>query len=296
MMKARGMSTFRRVFVHEVLMCAMLVQILLRLILGTREYGWIAAYVFILAMYGILIHSGRNTLSPLLNRLRLAWNIVAMNLAFASIRYIVPALGLEVMDAQLARLDVLLLGGDLSVWAQRYYTPALTEIMSLGYMLFIVFLFFSFCYYGFGRELSKLLLFCSGLFTLYAFGISGYTIVPAQGPWAYYAADFTVVMEGYLFTDLNRTMVAVGSSGYDVFPSLHVGAGLYMFLFFARFDRRVWRIYLIPFILLVISTIYLRYHYFIDLVFGAALSLACFYCCLWFGERQEPEAEVSSPR
>ena len=98
-------------------------------------------------------------------------------------------------------------------------------------------------------------------------------------------------MEGYLFTNLNHTMVVAGSSGFDVFPSLHVGVGLFMLLFFRRFDRTIWRIYLIPFVLLVISTIYLRYHYLIDLLCGAALCLACFYCCFGFAASQEPEIE-----
>ena len=162
-------------------------------------------------------------------------------------------------------------------------------------MLFIVFLLFSFLFYGMGRDLRKFLAFCSGIFTLYAFGITGYTLVPAQGPWAYYADELTVPVRGHLFTHLNHAMVAVGSSGYDVFPSLHVGVGLYMLLFFRRFDRAVWRIYLIPFGLLVLSTIYLRYHYFIDLICGAALSLACFYCCLGFAGNQKPEIAIAFP-
>lgn len=283
------MTPFRRVFVHEICMCLMLGQILLRLVIGSRAYFWIGAYVLVLAVYAWFIARGRRTLAPRINRFRLLWNVVAMNFAFTSIRYVVPALGLQAMDSRLAAIDMRIFGGDLSVMAQQLYSKPLTEIMSLGYMLFIVFLFFCFVYYGAKADLPKLLAFCSGLFVLYAFGITGYTLVPAQGPWVYYADVLTTPVEGYLFTYLNSAMVAAGSAGFDVFPSLHVGVGLYMLLFFWRYDRALQRIYFIPFVLLVLSTIYLRYHYFIDLVCGATLCLACFYSSPGFSTRPEEE-------
>ena len=278
-MTREPMAPFKRVFVHEALMCLMLVQILVRLVIGTQEFGWMAAYVGVLVVYALLIVQGRRHLSPLKNRCRLLWNIVAMNFAFTSVRYVVPALGLDTWDDRLMAVDSLLVGGDLSLWMQGFYSKPLTEIMSLGYMLFIVFLFFSFIRYGVS-SLDTLLAYCSGLFTLYAFGITGYTLVPAQGPWVHLAGAFTVPVDGWVFTWLNHAMVTAGSAGFDVFPSLHVGVGLYMLLFFRRFERTVWRVYLVPFVLLVVSTIYLRYHYFIDLLCGAALCLACFYACL----------------
>lgn len=282
------MDPFRKIFVHEICMCLMLGQIFVRLAISSQAYGWMAAFVAVLGVYGVLIHRGRARLEPLTNRLRLVWNMVAMNFAFTSIKYVVPALGLTSRDAALAAIDRVLVGGDPSVWAQQFYSRPLTEIMSLAYMLFIVFLFFCFFHYGIRADLPKLLAFCSGLFALYAFGITGYTLVPAHGPLVYFADELTTPVRGYLFTRLNHLMVAAGSSGWDVFPSLHVGVGLYMLLFFRRFDRAVWRAYLVPFLFLVLSTVYLRYHYFIDLVCGAGMSLACFYACLGFSVRSVP--------
>lgn len=281
------LTPFKGLLVHEFFMGLLQLQILLRLVFQSREYGWIGAYCLVFGVFVTLIVRGRKTLSPAVNRWRLLWNIVIMNFAFTSVRYVVPALGLTVRDNVLVALDKFIVGGDLSVWAQQFYAKPLTEVMSLGYMLFIVFLFFSFFYYGIRAGLPKLRLFCSGLFTLYAFGITGYTLVPAQGPWVYLAHRLTVPVEGYLFSRLNALMVKAGSASYDVFPSLHVGVGLYLLLFFRRFDRAIWRAYLVPFVFLVLSTIYLRYHYCIDLICGAALSLACFHLSPGFaGARQ----------
>jgi len=275
----KTLAPFKGILIHEWFMGLLQVQIMLRLLISTKEYGWIAAYCLVLAIFVGLIRQGGQSLSPGVNRMRLLWNIVVMNFVFTSIRYVVPALGCTIRDSLLVSIDKILVGGDLSIWAQRFYSKPLTEVMSLGYMLFIVFLFFSFLYYGFRAQLGTLRAFCGGLFTLYAFGMTGYTLVPAQGPWVYLADRFTVPVEGYLLTGLNEAMVKAGSAGYDVFPSLHVGVGLYLLLFFRSFDRLIWRIYLVPFVFLVLSTIYLRYHYFIDLVCGAILSLLCFSFC-----------------
>jgi len=283
------MAPFKTLIIHELFMGLLQVQIMLRLITYTREYGWIAAYVLVFTIFCALISCGIKSLSPRTNRFRLLWNIVVMNFAFTSIRYVVPALGSRIRDDLLVAIDKLLIGGDLSIMAQQLYSKPLTELMSLGYMLFIVFLIFSFFYYGITAELFKLRAFCVGLFTLYAFGITGYTIIPAQGPLVYLADYLTVPVEGYFFTWLNEAMVKAGSAGYDVFPSLHVGVGLYLLLFFSRFDRGIWRAYLIPFVLLVISTIYLRYHYCIDLICGMLLSLACFHLSPGFALNRQVE-------
>jgi membrane-associated phospholipid phosphatase len=243
--------------------------------------NWILAYICVFAVYAILIRQGIKNLSLFTNRVRLLWNIILMNFAFTSIRYIIPILGKNPLDSHLAKIDSWIVGKDLSIWAQQFYSKPLTEVMSIGYMLFIVFLFLTFSLYAFKANLNKLCRFCFGIFTLYAIGISGYSIVPAQGPLVHLAGAYSCNLEGYTFTELNRMMVAFGSSGYDVFPSLHAGVGLFLLLFYREHDRPFYYIYLLPFIILVLSTIYLRYHYLIDVLVGIPLSVFCYYIGEW---------------
>lgn len=274
-------SYFGMILLHEVFMGSLLFHIITRLLIVGHSFTWIMAYFFVLAIYVILIWQGIKTLSPFINRMRLLWNIILMNFAFTSIRYIIPILGKNPLDSSLANIDIWIVGRDLSIWAQQFYCKPLTEIMSFGYMLFIVFLFFTFSIYAFKADLNKLCRFCFGIFTLYALGISGYSIVPAQGPLVHFAGAYSCNLEGYYFTELNRMMVAFGSSGYDVFPSLHAGVGLFLLLFYRKYDRPLYFIYLIPFVLLVLSTIYLRYHYLIDILVGIPLSILCYHVGEW---------------
>lgn len=268
---------FNKILLHEIFMTGLFVQLLIRLVICGTLWTWVLIYTAVLMIYIGFIHQGIITMSPLINRLRLITNMIIMNIAFTSIKYVIPALGKTPQDNRLMMIDQFIVGSDLSLWVQRFYSKPLTEIMSIGYMLFILFLFLTFILYSFRADLNKLSRFCLGLFILYGIGISGYSVVPAQGPYIFLADGYSRPLEGYLFTELNRLMVAFGSSAYDVFPSLHVGVGLFLLMFYRRYDRPFFSCYLLPFVLLVMSTIYLRYHYVIDLVCGVMLSLACFH-------------------
>src|SRR5204863_1230406 len=72
-----------------------------------------------------------------------------------------------------------------------------------------------------------------------------------------------------------------GSNGVDVFPSLHVALSLYLLGFdWWHFPARFWRL-LVPCVALWFSTLYLRYHYVVDLIAGVAISLVG----LWVADR-----------
>jgi membrane-associated phospholipid phosphatase len=84
--------------------------------------------------------------------------------------------------------------------------------------------------------------------------------------------QFNVPLASGWITDLNARMVLEGSNRIDAFPSLHCAVSAYI-LFFDRVHRP-WRfaLYATPCVGLWLSTIYLRYHYFIDVIGGFALA------------------------
>ncbi|GEN35659.1 MULTISPECIES: phosphatase PAP2 family protein [Aneurinibacillus] len=268
---------FRRILLHEYFMGALFLQILIRLAVAGHFGKWFVMYIAVLGVYGFLIHYGQRSLSPIVNRFRLVWNIIMMNFAFTSIKEIIPIWGMKPVDGLLAGIDRMLVGGDLSILMQSWYSQPLTEMMSIGYFSFLVALFSTFIAYGFWGSLDKFCLLCAGLFTLYGIGITGYTLLPGEGPFVHFASAYTQDLTGYFFTDWNREIVKAGSARYDVFPSLHVGVGLFLLMFYYANHRRVFYVYLLPFVFIVLSTVYLRYHYFIDLLVGAFFSIVSYH-------------------
>jgi len=196
---------------------------------------------------------------------------IAMNIVFANMKVAIPKIHPAKMDSLLQTIDRYLLGTNLSLRLEPLVHPFLTEAFSCCYFLFFVYLLFSLIYY-FAGEVELLRKFVIGLFTIYGVGFIGYSFIPAAGPGHAMAAQFQVPLHGWWVTQLNNAVVSCGSNGVDVFPSLHCAVSSF-FLFFDR-RHRPWRfkLYLVPCVGLWLSTIYLRYHYFIDVVCGFALA------------------------
>lgn len=214
-------------------------------------------------------------------QLRLWFYFAAMNVVFFTMKEAIPRISPWRMDATLEGIDAILVGRSLSLRLEPWVHPAATEWFSFCYLLFFPYLLFSIVYYA-RRELPLFRSFMVGLFTIYGLGFLGYSLVPAAGPYLAMRDQFSVPLAGGFLTQLNARIVTAGSNGVDVFPSLHCAVSSY----FLGFDRRhtPWRfrLYLVPCAGLWLSTLYLRYHYLVDLVVGFALSAFA----LWLARRQ----------
>jgi membrane-associated phospholipid phosphatase len=87
------------------------------------------------------------------------------------------------------------------------------------------------------------------------------------------ADRFTVPLTGYWIFDLLTALYPIGTNHCDAFPSLHVAASAFVLMFDYHHRPRWFRIYLVPCVLLWLSTLYLRYHYGVDVLAGFVLAL-----------------------
>jgi len=232
----------------------------------------------------------RPSATPMRWRLGLLFYPVAMNVVFFHMKTAIPRIHPERMDALLRRVDHIGIGTNLSLRLQPLVHPALTEFFSFCYILFFPYLLFSMIYYFCG-DVTLLKKFVIGLFTVYGIGFLGYSLLPAAGPCFFMADQFTKPLDGWWITKWNAAIVAAGSNQVDVFPSLHCAVSSFL-LFFDR-RHRPWRfkLYLVPAIGLWLSTIYLRYHYLIDVLCGFALAAFA----IWLAGRYPRNADRGAP-
>jgi len=221
-------------------------------------------------------------------RLALLAYPVVMNVLFLHMRLAIPRIIPGRMDRALEAIDAALVGGNLSLKLQPLIHPLFTEALSFCYLLFFFYLTFSMVYY-LCSDIYLFKAFTAGLFTIYGIGFLGYSLVPAVGPWVAMRDQFHVPLTGYVLTRLNAAVVAQGSNGVDVFPSLHCAVSTFFLLFDLRHRRWRFWLYLVPCVGLWLSTIYLRYHYFIDVICGFAL--ACF--AVWAAEKRSSDLPVN---
>ena len=267
---------------HEILWAGFCMLMALRLLAAGQAGLALRVYLAALLPYAVLILRGcalapRRSSAPW-QRIRLLYPFLLMNLMYQATRLAVPALGLEIWDARLALADRWLLGFDIHMAIDQQlgwvYTPLLSEIFSLSYMLLFILLAV-----GVVRAacapLEQQAAFSIGLWSTYTIGLLGYTLIPAHGPYIAFATTYLHPVTGWLFTDFNRWLVAIGAPGFDTFPSLHVAVSAVLLFWDRRTAPRWFRLLLLPVVLLWLSTIYLRYHYVVDLLAGAALAAVC---------------------
>jgi membrane-associated phospholipid phosphatase len=280
-----------RLLPHEVAFGAYLALTWARLAAATGLGGKDALlYLGLLVANGAVLAWASRSGTNLRWRVRLLFYPVAMNVCFAAMATAVPAFHPGTADDLLRGIDDALLGTTPAVALEPLVCRPLTEAMSLCYLLFFPNLAFAILYYLCG-DLALLKRFFAGLFTLYGIGFLGYTLLPAKGPFLARAADFHAPLEGWILTRWNAELVAFGSNGVDVFPSLHCAISSYILLFDRRHKPWRFRIYAVPCVGLWISTVYLRYHYAIDLAAGFALAAFC----LWIAFRTAPPEKEPAP-
>ena len=180
------------------------------------------------------------------------------------------------IDPYLIRIDLFLFGAHPTVWMERWITPWLTDLLSLAY--------FSYVFLPFILVLTLYLkgrneVFGQTMFILtfgYYLSFIGYILFPAIGPRFTQVHLYSVPLEGSFITDFTRdTLNALQHNKRDCMPSGHTQIAL-MVLFLAwRHEKTLFYIFTPLVTGLIISTVYLRYHYVIDLIAGTALAIGC---------------------
>jgi membrane-associated phospholipid phosphatase len=242
-------------------------------LLAVGAWGYGSLYVLLLATLLWLVQ--RRVRQPTRRHLahECLFLLITMNITFQAMAGAVPLLRTHRFDQQLFGLDTRMVGGNLSLRLEPLVNPALTEILSTCYIFFMPLLFFNLVRYLFWQK-DLLARFYRGLFTVYGVGFLGYLLVPAIGPHLAFPELFGIPLEGGPITRLNAAMVQNGSNHVDVFPSLHCAVSAYLLGFAYCHRRREFWWLLLPVAGLWFSTIYLRYHYFIDVLCGFALAAA----------------------
>jgi membrane-associated phospholipid phosphatase len=180
----------------------------------------------------------------------------------------------QISDRWLANLDFRFWHANPCVWLERIQTPALTEFEQIAYALFIP-----------AVILVAILLWHKGRFQefqYYAFLIAcgymvsylGYILVPARGP-RYLLKDLQhIPLQGLWLTKyLQSGLDKLESYHYDCFPSGHTELTILAWWGSRLVSKRWFAIYFAYTPFLIFATVYLRYHYSVDLLAGATAAL-----------------------
>lgn len=199
-------------------------------------------------------------------------------LSYFQLRWILPAVSPHSLDADLLAFDLRTFGFEPSIAWDRWVNPQTTE-------------WFAFFYFGYffllvahvipimlnAKDPFRIAHFSIGIVTVFCVGQLLYMLVPGWGPYRHLAGQFVHPLEGGLFWRLVKATVDAGGSQKDIFPSLHTAAPTY-FAIYSFIHRRVfpyrftWPFMAFAATQIIIATMFLRWHYLIDIFAGITLA------------------------
>ena len=180
------------------------------------------------------------------------------------------------VDPQLIRIDFLLFGVNPTVWMERWVVPWLTGVLSVAYLsyFFLPARLVHTLYLKNPRRDFDLAVFV--LLLVWYLSFVGNILFPAIGPRFTLAHLQSVPLKGNFIADfVSHLLNLLENNKRDCMPSGHTAIGLIVLFLSYRYARLLFYLFCPIVAALILSTVYLRYHYVIDLFAGAALAAGC---------------------
>ena len=195
-----------------------------------------------------------------------AWCYREMNL-------VIPAIGVKDRDAALACLDYRIWGVHPTVWLERIYSPVLTEYLQIVYTLFVpVVLLIAYLLWR-RRRYAEFRYYAFLIALGYLISYLGYVLVPARGPRFFLSHLQTTDLRGLWVTRaLQATLDRLESRAWDCFPSGHTELTVLAWWSSRLISNRLFWIYFAYTLSIISATVYLRYHYTVDVLAGALVA------------------------
>ncbi len=175
-------------------------------------------------------------------------------------------------DAWLIRADRILFGGALTQALEPFVRPWLTEWFSATYSLYVFFPLALAIWFVARRERDALRHLLQAVVLCNYLGYLGYLLVPAVGPM--YTLTYQVPLSGGWFSLVRESLDTLARVPRDCFPSLHTANTVVVLWMVRRHARPLQGIFGVLGTSCILATIYLRYHYTVDVVAGFALGVA----------------------
>jgi len=180
----------------------------------------------------------------------------------------------------LIQLDEKLLGFQPTVWAEKFYHPRLTDWFSFSYLnyyfmtpILLALLYLNKSYESFRRVIVTIMI-------SYFMGFISYIIFPASSPYLVIPEmyDVDIWQDTSFISWLTYSIVDLSPHRVrDAFPSMHNAIVLLTMIMAWRYHRTFFWVQFPVAISLPFATIYLRYHYAVDIIGALPIVAAGLY-------------------
>lgn len=258
---------------------------------GVLLAGCVAALVLV---RGSVITDG--PFAPLAYRLG---TFLTVHLSYFTMRDLLPLVSPYTLDAQLWQFDTQVLHFEPAIWMERFITPPTAEWFSFFYLCYFAIVLVHIVPMAFlWRDEVVLAEFSLSMLLIYTVAQTFYMIVPGFGPVRYLADQFQHSLPDGFWVRTVLETVESGGAQKDIFPSLHTGAPVLLTLFSFRHRDKLPFTYTWPIMAffaanIVIATMFLRWHYLIDVIVGLAFAVTAHLFASHVAPREVSERELA---
>ncbi|MFQ5989661.1 MAG: phosphatase PAP2 family protein [Candidatus Methylomirabilales bacterium] len=202
--------------------------------------------------------------------------IIFIPILFDSFADLLPWVSPIVRDPFLIELDLALLGNHPTVWLERFIHPWFTEILTWAYTSYYflpVILMGALYWRGYAKDFDRAVF---GVVLGFYLSYLGYFLLPAIGPRFTLTHLQNAELSGVFMADSIRdTLNVLERFKQDAFPSGHTAVVLLVLFYAWHFVRGLFWVFLPMVVALIFSTVYLRYHYVVDVLAGIVVVVLC---------------------
>ena len=212
------------------------------------------------------------------NFLKLTYDLIfptaCILIIFDSLEQLVHFINPRDIDPLLIKLDYLIFNGYPTVMMEGIMAPLLTDVLQTAYSTYYflpVALGIALKIKGDEKAFDQSLFIIMLCFYL---SYIGYMLMPAIGP------RFTINhlqekgLEGLFIAEpLQKLLNGLEGTKRDAFPSGHTAITLTVVYLAWRYEKKLFAVFLPVAIALIVSTVYCRYHYVVDVIGGVTLTL-----------------------
>jgi membrane-associated phospholipid phosphatase len=249
----------------------------------------IAVLIVVFLLAGSLLRK-RAIASNAFAMFRIMLSFLIMLVSFEAVIHYVEDSGLPLYDTALQSWDRLLFAGKQPAeWLERVNNEPLTLLLSGAYLSWFA-LTYGTIFLMMLKGKQAVLEYANAVLLTFYIGYAIYILVPAYGP--VFTYTFATKMGGLTGMMADRAMFQPAA---DAFPSLHTGIAIVMAAQIKRHMKRLYGLYAAAAFLIILSTVYLRIHYAVDVIAGIVLALTIAKLCprmmKWWNSLQASDSE-----
>ncbi len=212
---------------------------------------------------------------------------------------LLPALQPRLLDVQLYAIDRTLFGETPAILFQRWNTRPVVEWIAFfyySYFYLMALVLIPSLFLDKGRRLHELmvgaLIVCGGGHTIYTF-------VPGAGPWV--SIPFDAPLDGGFWWHQVQVTVSNAGAQLDIFPSLHTAYPTYFTLHAIGWRKtapfsKVWPVIAFFTVNMITATMFLRWHWGIDVIAGLTLATVARLTAIHVTRRELARGTEADPR